>query len=164
MKKVSYINEMPYTFDAVHPVAHYRLKSGKYRNRGEILESIAKYHRGIFTEVNKNTSWNNGSDMEELNASIKSSKACIGRNFKGIHDPNQQIKAYFKGVASSLFIWMEWDEKTQMVTEYHMNKREFGAFVNEFTQFVRDSKMTDLAIRFRASSNKMRMWLDSRCA
>jgi hypothetical protein len=164
MKKVTYINTLPYTFDKKHPIAHYLLEDGVYRNHGEICESIVKHHLGLFTTVNKNTSWNNGSDIETLRSSVKSRGACIGRNFNGIHDPNKQLTYYFKNVASSNFIWVIWNEKTGEVVEFWMNKREFGAFVREFTYYARDSKMKDLAIRFRQDTKKMRNWLEVRCA
>lgn len=164
MKKVTYINEMPYSFHSEHPISHYRLENGSYRNHGEICESIVKYHLGLFTVVNKNTSWNNGSDIESFHSSVKSSGGCLGRNFNGLHNPNQQIAYYFKNVPSSNFVWVIWNEQTEEVIEFWMTKKEFGAFVREFTYYARDSKMKDLAIRFRKDSKKMRAWLEDRCA
>lgn len=164
MKKVTYINAMPYQFDKNHKVAHYLLTNGKYRNHGEFLESVVKYHLGIFTDVNPNTTWSNGSDIEMFHISVKSDGACIGRNFGDIHDPNKQIAFYFRYVPSSTFVWPIMNEKTQEVTEYHMSKREFGKFVNLFTYYTSDSKMKDKAIRFRSSTKKMKKWLDEQCA
>ena len=84
MKKVTYINEMPYIYDANHTRSHY-LPNGseKYKNRGETIESIVKYHRGLYTESNPNTSWNTGSDIETESASVKSSEGGLGRNIGG---------------------------------------------------------------------------------
>lgn len=164
MKKVTYINTMPYQFDKNHAVAHYLLSNGKYRNHGEFLESVVKYHLGIFTDTNPNTSWRNGSDIESARISVKSDGACIGRNFDDIHDPNKQLSYFFRHVASVEFVWVIMDETTQEVIEYHMNKREFGKFVNLFTYYTSDSKMTDPAIRFRNSTRKMKNWLEAQCA
>ena len=164
MEKKTYKNEMNYKYDAKHPVAHYYLNEyGVYRSRGEMIESIIKTHYGLFTIVNKNTSWKNGSDIESMKASVKSARACIGRNFDGIEDPNKQLRYYFKNVASDMFIWGIWDEKVEMMTEYRMNKKEFGAFVRLFTYYTSDSKMKCKAIRFRGNTKKMRKWLEDQC-
>lgn len=165
MKKVTYTNTMPYEFNADRRSSKYRLNGADtYKNRGETLESIAKWHRGLFTENNPCTSYCNGSDIEEENASVKSSEGSLGHSIGG-HDnsASDKIRTYFQTVHSSLFIWIEWDEDTQLVTEYQMNKREFGAFVQQWTRICNNSEHTELAIRFRHTSKGMIRWLDDRC-
>lgn len=165
MKKITYINTMPYIFDANRRSSKYQLNGADtYKNRGETLESIAKWHRGIFTEINPNTSYCNGSDIEEEMASVKSSEGSLGRSIGG-HDnsASDKIKVYFKTVHSKVFIWIEWNQETEMVTEYHMNKREFGAFVQKWTRICNNSEHTELAIRFKKTSKTMINWLESQC-
>lgn len=166
MKKVTYINEMPYIYDASHARSHYLPNgSDKYKNRGEIIESIAKYHRGIYTDSNPNTSWENGSDIESEHASVKSSEGGLGRNIGGYNNTaSEKIKAYFKGTASKVFIWIEWNEKTQEVTEYQMNKKEFGAFIQKFTRVHNMSNHKEVCVRFNKSSQKMLNWFEERTA
>ena len=65
MTIIRYTNTLPYSYDANHPRSHYLINGQKaYKNRGELCESIAKHHRGIYTDINPNTSWDTGSDIE----------------------------------------------------------------------------------------------------
>ena len=160
MKAISYRNTLSYIYDENHPVAHYQI-CGKYRNRGEICESIAKHQRGLFTLNNPATSYDQGSDIEEYRASIKSPSAQLAHNLYGT--PTQQIKTYFKNVHSINFVYVDWDEETQNVTEYWMNKSEFGAFVRLFTTPRMDTRAHRLGIRFKQTTTKMRQWLNTRC-
>lgn len=165
MKKITYINEMPYIYDENHKRSHYLLNgSQKYKNRGEAIESIAKYHRGIYTEANPTTKWNQGSDIPEEHLEVKSSEGNLGRGIKG-NTTNAKIKNYFKGVdKEKKWAWIEWNEETQVVTEYHMNKKEFGNFVRLFTRTHNMSNHKELCIRLRPTSKKMIKWLESQVA
>lgn len=167
MLKVTYINTMPYAYEPEkNSRSPYRPNyQTAFKNRGELLESMAKYHRGIYTDINPNTSWKNGSDIEDEYMSIKSSEGSLGRSIGGRYNTaNDKIKTYFRDTHSKIFTWMEWDSETEMVTEYQMNKREFGAFINAFTRVCNNSEHTDIAVRFRKTSKKMLLWLESRCA
>ena len=157
-----YINTLAYTYDKTHAISHYRIGESGYRNKGELLESIAKYHRGIYAEVNPNTAWNTGSDIEGECASVKSSGASLGRGIGGYAATAQEkIAAYFKNVSSTTFIWMHMNEDTQEVIEYHMNKAEFKVFVSKFTRVCNSSNHKELAIRFRKHTKKMEAWFES---
>jgi hypothetical protein len=167
MKKVTYINTMPYAYEPyMNTNSPYRPNyQSAYKNRGETLESIAKYHRNIYTDINPATSWKNGSDIESEHASVKSSEASLGRSIGGRNNSaSNKIKTFFKETPSQVFIWMEWDRQTEMITEYQMNKREFGAFINLFTRICNNSEHTDIAVRFRKTSKKMINWLEEQCA
>ena len=167
MKKVSYINTMPFEYDPInHKRSPYRpIDCEGYRNRGELLESMAKWHRGVYTTVNPNTSYCTGSDIESEHASVKSSEGSLGRNIGGhTASASTKIKVYFKTVHSTIFIWIEYDPITQIVTEYQMNKYEFGAFVQRWTRICNNSEHTELAIRFKKTSKSMINWLEERCA
>lgn len=167
MKKITYINTMPYAYEPeINRNSPFRPNYQEaYKNRGETLESIAKFHRGIYTSINPNTSWDNGSDIESERASVKTSEASLGRSIGGrFNSASNKIKTFFRDTPSEVFIWMEWDRETETVTEYHMNKREFGAFIQKFTRVCMNSEHTDITIRFRKSSHKMIAWLEERCA
>ena len=167
MKKVTYINTLPYEYDPInHKRSPYRpIDCEGYRNHGELLESMAKWHRGLYTTVNPNTSYCTGSDIESEGASVKSSEGSLGRNIAGHDaDASTKIKTYFRTVHSTVFIWVEYDSITHIVTEYQMNKSEFGAFVQRWTRICSNSEHTELAIRFKKTSKIMIKWLEERCA
>ena len=157
MKIERYITEMTWTFDAAHARSHYLIEgSTAYKNRGELCESICKHHRGIYTEINPNTSWMDGSDIEGEYASVKSSEGGLGRGIGGYdNSASDKIKTYFKHTHSKVFIWVELNEETKEVTEYQMNKREFGAFIQQFTRVHRASDKKEITVRFRSTSKKM---------
>lgn len=166
MKKVTYINPLPYAYEPeINRNSPYRPNfQVAYKNRGELLESIAKMHRNVYTDINPATSWKNGSDIEEEKASVKSSEASLGRSIGGRYNTaNNKIKTFFRETPSEVFIWMEWDRDTEVVTEYQMNKREFGLFISLFTRVCNNSEHTDIAIRFRKTSKKMIAWLEAHC-
>lgn len=158
-----YINTLPY-------IRNDALKNSKYfingetarRNRGELLESIAKWHRGEYCATNPTTSWEDGSDIESIHASVKSSEGSLGRQIGGYEATGaQKISTYFKGVASKVFIWMTIDEDTQIVTEYQMNKSEFGKFIRLFTRYCHASNRKEINVRFKKESKEMIRFLEA---
>lgn len=163
MTIITYTNTLPYTYDPNHTKSHYLIDgSSAYKNRGELCESIAKHHRGIYTEINPNTSWDKGSDIEEEFASIKSSEGGLGRGIGGYdNSASDKIKTYFKNTHSKVFIWIEFNEETQQVTEYQMNKSEFGRFVYYFTRIHNMSNKKEISVRFRKTSKKMIDFLEA---
>ena len=167
MTKITYINTMPYAYEPeINHHSPFRPNyQTNYKNRGEILESIAKYFRHIYTDVNPNTSWKDGSDIENEHASVKASEGSLGRSIGGrFNSASDKIKTYFRETPSQIFIWMEWDRDTELVTEYQMNKREFGAFIQRFTRICNNSNHTDIDVRFRKTSKRMIAWLEEQCA
>ena len=163
MIKRTYTNTLPYEH-TTHPGAPYRINgSTTYKNHGELMESIAKYNRGFYTsDKNPNTPFNEGSDIPEIDASVKSSScslACIH-----FATATKCLKFYFKNVHSKIWIWVEFDEDTGVVTEYIMNKSEFGAFAQKFSYLHYESGTYDPKMRFRKTSKKMIAWFEERCA
>lgn len=155
MKKFTYTNTMPYMYDPTHARAHYNI-NGKYANRGEFCESVAKFHRGLDYITNPATSYDEGSDIESLNASVKSSGAslaCIYGDFDSI------LATYFTNVHSTLWIYMTIIDEE--VIEYHMDKTEFLLFVQTFGVLAKESGSDLTKIRFKAESNKMLQWFES---
>ena len=164
MTKETYKNTLEYTYNPNHSRSHYLIKGcTSYCNRGELLESIAKTHRGLWTPHNPTTAFDEGSDIESEHTSVKSSDGHFARNLNG-YTYSEQIKDFFRRVASKKFLWMEFDEKTQMVTEYLMTKREFGAFVYRFSRVMRSYSNGTEKPRFRPTSKTMIEWLESQCS
>lgn len=162
MKKITYINTMPYEYSPTRSGSHYRiLDNTTWCNHGNLCESIAKFHRGIIEKSNPNTSYDKGSDIESEHASVKSPNASLGRDFGGETTVNGILKYYFKHVASDKFIYVHFNEKTQIVCEYHMNKREFGAFINKFTRTWYSETHKKSFVRLSSTTTKeMLQWLE----
>ena len=161
MKKYEYTNTMNYIFDANRRGSKYSMDNGEtFKNHGEFLESVAKFHRGLEYLVNPATSYDTGSDIEEMNASVKSSNAslaCIYGNTK-----EQIIEEYFKNVHSTLWIYMiDIDEQ---IIEYHMNAKEFKEFLNEWATTAIESGSHLTKVRIKKTSGKMVKWLEERIA
>lgn len=161
-----YITTLEWIYDETHKGSHYLINGSKaYKNRGELCESIAKHYRGIYTEVNPHTSWDNGSDIEGEFASVKSSAASLGRGIGGYSATAQEkIACFLNGTHSKLFIWVELNEETKEVVEYRMNKTEFALFIDNFTRIHNSSDHKEVCVRFKTSSKKMIDFLENMAA
>lgn len=157
MKKYTYTNTMPYTYDPAHRGAPY-LIGDAYKNHGEFLESVAKYHRGLDYMVNPATSYDEGSDIESLNASVKSSKCSLAQVFGP--DFDTILDTYMANVHSTLWIFMV--DIGEEITEYHMSASEFYNFTCMFGYMTRASGSHLLKIRYKAVSGKMLKWLEEK--
>lgn len=159
MKQVYYVNQMPYIYDPTRKGAKYSLDGGKsWKNHGEFLESVAKFHRGLEYLVNPTTSWDTGSDIESLNASVKSSKCSLatiyGNSFADILD------SYFENVHSTLWIYMVEIDNT--IYEYHMDACEFREFLETWGTLDRESGSKLMKVRIKSTTAKMVAWLNSK--
>ena len=161
MKKVTYTNAMPYIYNPERRGAKYSMDGGKtYKNHGEFCESIAKFHRGLDYLVNPATSYDNGSDIEEIKASVKSSNATLADVFGNTFDNIANI--YFNNVHSELFIFV--NDINDEITEYLMDKEEFRTFIYEWAVLAVDSGTHLTKIRLKKVSLKMLNWLEEKCA
>ena len=159
MKRETYINTLPYELTD-HKGARY-LIDGAYRNHGEICESIVKWHLGLYTKVNPATSFDEGSDIEEYNASVKSHKCSLARSLQG-DTMDEQVNDFIVRGHSSVWVWVEWDEKTERVDEYWMNETEFRIFCKLF--LVNDPRgQRKVNPRFTKATGR-KYWLDEMAA
>lgn len=157
MLKYEYTNTMPYTYASERKGSRYTMDNGAtYKNHGEWLESVAKFHRGLEYLVNPATSYDNGSDIESLNASVKSSNAslaCIyGNTFEQI------VNEYFANVHSTLWIYIV--DIDEQIIEYHMNAEEFRTFLEEWATLAVESGSKLTKVRIKKTSGKMIKWLE----
>lgn len=161
MKKVEYTNIMSYIFDADRRGSKYSMDGGEtYKNHGEFCESIVKFHRGLEYLVNPTTKWNEGSDIESLNASVKSSNATLASIYG--NTPQQILDVYFNDVHSTLWIFVV--DIDNEITEYHMNKEEFKEFMDFWGEFATASGSHLKKMRIKKVSGKMIKWLEERVA
>lgn len=158
-----YITTLEWTYDKNHARSHYLINgSTAYKNRGELCESICKHYRGIYTEINPNTDWQTGSDIESERASVKSSESGLGRGIGGYDNTaEEKIACYLSGTHSTSFIWVELNETTREVTEYRMDKAEFALFIQNFTRVHNMSNHKEVCVRFKKSSKKMVRFLEN---
>lgn len=160
MERYEYTNTMPYVFDSERKGAKYCLDGKTFKNHGEWCESVAKFHRGLEYRVNPATSYDTGSDIEEMNASVKSSNASLARVYGNTKE--QIIKEYFKNVHSTLWIFV--NNMGEEITEYHMNAEEFKEFLDEWATTAVESKSHLTKVRIKKVSGKMIRWLEERVA
>lgn len=159
MKKTSILLEnirLQYIFDAARKGAKYSVNNGKsWMNGGEFMEIIAKVIYGIdLLEKDANTPFDKGSDIPELEMSVKSSKATlccpIGKNW------NETITNYFQRVHSTNWGYVVMIDDT--ATVYEMNAKEFREFLETWANWDDSRKV----IRMKATSGKMIKWFEER--
>lgn len=165
MKKVSYINEMPYTLSGKKGAPFHIEGAQGNCNRGMLKESIVKFHLGLEYLTNPSTSGMVGYDIPELHAEVKSEAAGLGRDIGEIDwTQSQKIKFYFQNAPKGkTWIWVEFNEKTQEVNEYHMNKSEFGKFITISLRKKqhKQSNGKGVNVRFKYTTREMLNWLES---
>jgi hypothetical protein len=100
-----------------------------------------------------------GSDIEELNASVKSSGASLACLYGS--DKAEIVREYFARVHSTMWIYVvEVDSEFWL---YQMNAEEFRAMLEEFSGLARESgKEIRYKLRLKKTSSKMVKWLEER--
>jgi len=153
MKMVKTIN-LNYIYDAARKGAKYSINGGKsWLNGGEFMEAVAKSLHGLDAGKDANTRFNEGSDVPEYHASVKSSKASL-TNMKLADDFEGSVRAYFEQVASSEFWYVTMTD--ELVTIYKMGAKTFERFIRKFAKLNERG-----VIRFASTSSKMLAWLDT---
>lgn len=136
----------PYTIDGIH-----------YMNAGELAECIDKACKGFEPVKDANTSFELGSDIEDLHISVKSGKATLTTKKLGTSF-DEILANYFKAVPSTSWDWVAvLDEK---VFIYNMDRKSFEEFTREFASLQKDRPV----IRYKVTSSKMLGWLEERAA
>ena len=156
MKKSVYNINMEYAFVPSHKGAPYTFNGGEsFVNHGEFCEVLTKSVLGYAPIKDANASYDKASDIAELRASVKSSKATLVNKPLG-YDFASFKAHYMATVHSTTWIWAS--EKGEEITLYYMDANEFSDFVNAWAVWANDRKV----IRFKVESGKMLQWLDSR--
>ena len=155
MTSMTYTMNKSYTFDPAHKGAHYTFDGVKFCNFGEFAEVMLKACMGFESKKDANTPYDKGSDIPELSASVKSSKATLVNKPLG-QDFESFKRTYFESVHSTTFIWVS--VHGEELTAYLMNKSEFSTFVDTFAGFDNSRKV----IRFKTESGAMIRWLEER--
>ena len=154
MTRTSYTISLPYMFHPEHKGAPYTFDGSHYINAGEFVETLVKYHMGFAYGKDANTPYDKGSDIPEIRASVKSSKATLVNKKLGA-DIAEFLDTYFQNVHSDKFIWGVQVEET--LTVYMMNATEFRAFTEMWAGMNERG-----VVRFKTTSGKMLRWLEER--
>ena len=153
MKKKVFELNLNYSYDKEHKGAHYLINE-KYLNNGEFMEAVTKSVLGYEAKKDANTAYDKGSDIPELNASVKSSRFTL-TNCKLANTFEKSIEIYFQNVHSTIWIYATIIEN--MVNLYFMNKEEFKNFLETFS-----SLNERRVIRGKATTAKMLAWLEGK--
>lgn len=154
MKKVASSNLIPFSKTEHKGAPWFCLN--RQMNFGDVAEVQTRYIlTGIVAPKDGNTAFDKGSDIPELNCSVKSGKATLTSKKLG-NSFEEVLENYFQQTASTLWAWyIQVDEEGWV---YLMNAREFETFTREFAGF--DEKRQ--VIRYKTSSGKMIAWLENK--
>lgn len=154
MKKLVAEINLSYTFNTEHKGANYSVDGEHWINGGEFAEIVTKSVLGYKAEKDANSRYDKASDIEELNASVKSSRFTLV-NMVLADSFEESINRYFETVHSSLWIYtILIDDRAHL---YYMNREEFKAFLFQFAS-LNERKV----IRGKATSSKMVRWFEER--
>lgn len=160
MKKSVFTSKTAVHFDPAHKGAPYTVDGVHYFNDGNRHEAVVSEWAGYgFGYDNDHVPFDKGSDIEELNASVKSSGASLACLYGD--DKASIIAEYFARVHSTMWIYsIEVDGEFWF---YQMNADEFKEFLEEFSGLTRESgKEIRYKVRLKKTSSKMIKWLEGR--
>ena len=155
MKKVTAKINVGFTFDPNHKGAPFTLDGVHWMNNGEFMEVVAKSVLGYECRKDANTPYDKGSDIEEINASVKSSRATVV-NMKLADTFEESMDIFFERVHSTQFIYATAIEDE--ATLYFMDAPQFREFLQNWAGLNERGFM-----RLKATSGKMLKWLEERC-
>jgi len=154
MKKEIRTINFNYTFNTAHKGANYTLDNEHWINGGEFAEVVTKSGLGDEAKKDANTRYDEASDIEEINVSVKSSRFTLV-NMKLAETFEETITKYFETVHSNIWIYTVVMENE--ATLYYMNKEEFNEFLHTFCFFNERFN-----VRCRATSGKMIAWFENK--
>ena len=153
MKKIEAEIRINYTFDNNRKGAKYTLNGLNWMNHGEFAEVVTKNILCFESVKDANTAFDKDSDIPEIKASVKSSKASL-TSMKLADTFEGSMNEYFKRTHSEIFIYTVIIDEN--ATLYIMNEKEFKLFMMNFSS-LNERKV----IRFKATSGKMVKFLES---
>lgn len=144
---------LSYHYNPNRSGAKYSLDGIHWMNGGEFAEAAAKAAHELDPRKDANTRFDEGSDVSEYHASVKSSKASL-TNMKLGETFEKSLRAYFEQTASCEFWYVTITD--ELVTIYKMNAEKFERFLRKFSRLNERG-----VIRIAATSTKMLAWLDA---
>ena len=156
MKKITAEIKINYSYDATHSGAHYTFDGVHYCNGGDFAEIITKSVLGFDACKDANTSYDKASDIQEINASVKSSRFTLV-NMALADTFEETVNRYFETVHSNTWIYAIVIDN--IANLYFMDAAEFKTFLYKFSA-MNERKV----IRGKATSGKMINWFEGQVA
>ena len=157
MKKFTAENTLSFTFNADHKGAPYTIDGGAhYMNGGDLAEVAFKHALGLPAVKDGNGDFRKVSDVPSLSMSVKSSRGTL-TSVKLGNSFNEVIANFFPVCASNRFAWVVIIDN--IISAYIMDADEFKDFTMTWGRYDADRHV----IRFKITSAKMIVWLESRC-
>ena len=142
-------------YDPEHKGAHYTIDNVHYFNNGTLMEILRNTVKGFPIRHDANTSYDKGSDIPELNESVKSGRATLVNKVLG-ENMEETLDRYFKTVASTSFSW-NFILDSNLVS-YVMDASEFKEFIETWARFDNSRKV----IRFKDTTADLITWLNAK--
>lgn len=142
-----------FMFDASRKGAKYSLDGAHWMNAGEFMECAIKWAFGYAAHKDANARYDVASDIPELNASVKSSKASL-TNMPLASSFEESVDVYFANVHSTCFIYGAITDS--ILNVYMMDADTFRQFMYHWSALNERG-----VIRFKATSGKMIAYLES---
>ena len=128
----------------------------QYKNNGQHAEQLADY--ALTGQIRKADSvpFDKGSDIPELEASVKSARFTLASTLKG-ETFEEQLEDYFARTASKVAVYVS----LQLETAFVMDMEEFRAFIETFCKLQRSSSKNGgkQVIRMGTETKKVQEWL-----
>ena len=128
----------------------------QYKNNGQHAEQLADY--ALTGQIRKadRVPFDKGSDIPELEASVKSARFTLASTLKG-ETFEEQLEDYFSRTASKVAVYVS----LQLETAFVMDMEEFRAFIETFCKLQRSSSKNGgrQVIRMGTETKKVQEWL-----
>ena len=158
MSKMVAMNPLQVAYDPARRGTHWTIDGRKWLNAGELAEVIAKALHHLAPVKDGKTAFDEGSDIPEFGASVKSSEGSLTEKPLAGTTYAEMLDDYFRRVASSNFWWVE--RNGNVITIYKMKAPLFRRFMERFAKY----RPCDKKIRFAKTNEKMLKWLEANAA
>ena len=125
-------------------------------NGGELVEVLAKSAQGFKPAKDANTSFRNGADIPEINASVKSKRFSLTDEYLGDDLPTC-VDAYMSAVYATTFQYGILSDDMRTLTLYTMDAPTFKRFLLKFASFEKYSRK----VRGKINSAALIRWLEA---
>jgi hypothetical protein len=142
-----------FIYDASRKGAKFSFDGAHWMNAGEFMECAIKWAFGYAAHKDANARFDVASDIPEMNASVKSSKASL-TNMALAPTFEESVNVYFANVHSTCFIYGVIIDG--QLTVYEMDAATFRSFIYHWASLNERG-----VIRFKATSGKMIQWLEN---
>ena len=128
MRKETYTKNLAYSYDPAHSGAHYTLDHQRFFNHGELCEILAKSVLGYEPKKDANTRNDQGHDIPEIHASVKSWNCSLSSRKDFRKEKMQYLEDFFNSeLPDTVYLWV--CEYSEFVDLWYLDEAEMRAFV-----------------------------------